>query len=238
MALGWRFVDVTRGKAGHYWRRKSTDPFEPMAVVLTSSGTYSIPSGATTLKAWAVGSGGGQSYAGGTAYKTWTSVSNDDSAISFTVGVGGQNGSAAGESTTLTFRGTTITGQGGNSAAGGGPGGSYSGGDGGANGGVGGYKDAFSFVFSSGAVGGNGTWDRTILRTPATDVSGLLDAVSLAGLKVTEDGGTDPAFGSGGGDDAENGVTKSPGIGGGGVVGNGGRGFRPGGSGAVVLYFT
>ena len=227
---------MTRGKAGHYWRRKSTDPFEPMAVVLTSSGTYSIPTGATTLKAWAVGGGGGQQYAGGTAYKTWTTLSNDDSAISFTVGAGGQNGSAAGESTTLTFRSNTITGQGGNSAAGGGPGGSYSGGDGGANGGAGGYQSGL--IFASGAVGGNASWDATILRMPGLDVSGIVAAVALAGLKTVEDGGAEPAFGSGGGDDVEGGVTKSPGIGGGGVVGNGGRGFRPGGSGAVVLYFT
>lgn len=239
---------MTRGKAGHYWRRVSTDPFEPVAVVLTSGGTYSVPSGASTLKGWAVGGGGGQQYAGGVAYKTWA-IPESPGSVTFSVGGGGSNGSARGVDTTMTFDGTTITGQGGTSPAGG-TGSGYSGGDGGANGGAGGYVGSGfvggDLVFVSGGVGGSGVssgtpstgWDRSILRMPAVDVSGLIAAVALAGLKTVEDGDASaPAFGSGAGDDLSV-TTKSAGIGGGGVVGNGGRGFFPGGSGAVVLYFT
>jgi|694.fasta_scaffold88706_2 hypothetical protein len=227
---------MTRGKAGHYWRRKSTDPFEPFAVVLTASGTYGLPSGATTMKAWAIG--GGSSGAGGCAYKSW-SILESDEAPTFTVGAGayGQNVSAG--STSLTFRGTTITGNGGNGYATF-AGGSFSGGDGGANGGSGSSGEYGSFPWqrrNGGAVGGNGTWTLSVLRMPATDVNGLFAAVSLAGLKTVEDGGAEPAFGSGGGT-AQTDGDKGPGIGGGDSFSPFGGRTSMGGSGAVVLYFT
>ncbi|NBW19291.1 MAG: fibronectin type III domain-containing protein [Caulobacteraceae bacterium] len=107
--------------------------FTPMAVLLTSGTSYTVPSGATSMKAWAVGGGGpGSAWmnsaagAGGCAYKTW-SVSA--STVSYVVG-------AAGINSTVTYSGTTITGNGAASIAGG-AGGSFSGGDGGAQGGSG-----------------------------------------------------------------------------------------------------
>lgn len=190
--------------------------FSATAVLLTSGTSYTVPSGAASVKAWAVGAGSSvsQSAAGGCAYKTWT-VSGGDS-ISYAVGAA--NAGANGSPSTVTIAGTTITGGGGTSGAGG----TYSGGDGGANGGRGGA--------GGGAVGGNGTVT-SCTRTPATDVSGLLAAVALAGGKASEDCGASAAFGSGGGDKYNS--TKGPGYGGG-----CGRNSTLRIGGAVVLYFT
>lgn len=198
--------------------------YTPTAVLLTSGTSYTVPSGATSMKAWAVGagaslSGGG---AGGTAYKTWT-VSGGAS-VAYVVGA--RNAGAAGGNSTVTYGGVTITGGGGQSSGSSGFG-TYSGGDGGANGGKG-WNDC------GGAVGGNYSGLTTVLsctRVPAADVSGLLAAVALAGGKRTEDCGTTAAFGSGGGDKYN--PTRGPGYGGG-----PGRNSSLGVSGAVVLYFT
>jgi hypothetical protein len=70
-------------------------------------------------------------------------------------------------------------------------------------------------------------------RYAATDVSGLLAAVALAGGKATEDCGSVAAFGSGAYNDKY--TNKVAGIGGGYV---GGWATSHGGGGAVVLYFT
>jgi hypothetical protein len=69
----------------------------------------------------------------------------------------------------------------------------------------------------------------------ATDVSGLLAAVALAGGKTTEDCGATAAFGSGGFATKYSGY-KSAGYGGGG--GKNGAAYVASGQGAVVLYFT
>jgi hypothetical protein len=81
-------------------------------------------------------------------------------------------------------------------------------------------------------VGGNGA-TQSCRRRVATDVSGLLAAVALAGGKVTEDCGTTAAFGSGG-TTGKYITAKNSGYGGGGdrqwgqtIMG-----------GAVVLYCT
>ena len=179
------------------------------------------------MKAWAVGGGGpggpwsnSAAGAGGCAFKTWA-VSG--ATVSYVVG-------AAGGNSTVTYSGTTITGNGCTSGLNL-TGGSFSGGDGGAQGGAGesfGDGDA-----SGGAVGGNGT-KQSCGRKVATDVSGLLAAVALAGGKATEDCGSTAAFGSG----SATGKYR-PGK----VAGYGGGGANPNygataGAGAVVLYLT
>lgn len=240
---------MTKGKAGHYWQR--TIPpvppeFTPYAVVLTGSGSYAMPSGATYVKVWAIGNGNRNGAAGGTAYKTWSSQEGSLS-VSYSAA------STIGGSSTAMCQDATITGYGpGFDTAGGG----YADGDGGANGGRGGYVSlAGATLFQvGGAVGGNGVtsgtpsaaWNSSIYRMPAADVSGLLAAVALAGVKAVEDGNEPAAFGSGCADrwiDGDEANTRiwTPGLGGGGrtISNAAGRGFtfiEPIG-GAVVLYF-
>jgi titin len=233
--------------------------FTPMAALLTSGTSYTVPSGATSMKAWAVGGGGnayaspnpGAAGAGGTAFKTW-SVSGG-SAVTYSAGAGAASYTGSltnGGNTTVTYAGTTITGNGGIAGNGStsnpservGAGGSFSGGDGGANGGAGTLPDGYTSA--GGAVGGN---SQPILmcagytehgRRPATNVSGLLEAVALAGGVATQVCGATSAFGSGGheaqknedGDDVQ--PKRNAGLGG------GGTGSTNGGGGAVVLYFT
>lgn len=209
--------------------------FTPMAVMLTSQTSYTVPTGATTMKAWAVGAGGNSYYyaslvagAGGCAYKTWTVSSGQ--LVTYACGaVSSANGT--GGSSTVTFGGVTITGSGGGRT---GTGGAYSGGDGGANGGSGvvfGGGLVAGYGSAGGAVGGNGT-RQSCGRFSATDVSGLLSAVALAGGKITEDCGTIAAFGSGAYNDKY--TTKNAGIGGGFATGFANANA---GGGAVVLYF-
>jgi hypothetical protein len=210
--------------------------YTPTAVLLTSGTSYTVPSGATSMKAWAVGAGGNSYYygslvagAGGCAYKTWT-VSNGQS-VTYTCGVV-NIAAGTGGSSTVTFDGATITGNGGGRT---GTGGGYSGGDGGANGGSGvlfGGGNVAGQGSAAGAVGGNGT-RQSCGRFIATDVSGLLSAVALAGGKATEDCGTIGAFGSGGYNDKF--TNKNAGLGGGFATG---YANAAAGGGAVVLYFT
>jgi hypothetical protein len=208
--------------------------FTPTALLLTSGTSYTVPTGASSMKAWAVGQGGnaGSSYtrtsgAGGTAYKTWSCSGGQT--VSYSVGA-----TSGGASTTVTFGGTTITGFGGGYAGSNNySGGTFSGGDGGANGGSGGL-----YIYKSGAVGGNTTVSCSN-RNAMTDISGLKAAVGLAGGKTTEDCGDTAAFGSGGGwTKGQSDTTwRAAGYGGGtGVNPRGASGVPP--SGAVVLYFT
>jgi hypothetical protein len=213
--------------------------FTATAVLLTSGTSYTVPTGASSMKAWAIGGGGGDNgswgySAGGCAYKTW-SVSSGQT-VTYAVGTAGATSAgsrtSAGGNSTVTFSGTTITGNGG----GGGSsrtGGSYSGGDGGAAGGsAAGY---FGSSVRGAAVGGNSATLASCGRRPATDVSGLLTAVALAGGKASEDCGSTAAFGSGGWADKYQ-ASKAAGYGGGG--GNNGSAFVASGPGAVVLYFS
>jgi hypothetical protein len=231
--------------------------FTPTAVLLISGTSYTVPVGATSMKAWAVGQGGCTDNgsagvqgsptwpaniqpggAGGCAYKTW--VVTGGSIVSYSVG---NTSYATGASSTVTYNGTTITGSGGYGMGGGvgGPiaGGSFSGGDGGANGGAGySYNKAVGsggtgFDWIGGSVGGNGTI-RACYRRQATDVSGLFAAVTLAGGSVTESCGATPAFGTGAYGDYKYGSYQRGGYGGGMVV----TGGSPAVPGAVVLYFT
>ena len=201
--------------------------FSPTAVILTSGTSYTVPSGAGSMKAWAVGAGGGEGgsvygNAGGVCYKTWT-VSGGQT-VSYSLG---------GSSTTVTFGGDTITATKGGGSGDGDAVGTYSGGDGGANGGKG-NSDGLSFPqCHGGAIGGNGSISSCNTRNP-TDVSGLFAAVALAGGTTSDSCSGATAFGVGG-----YGNTRPPGIGGGsGFDGNFDSGPRSGGSSAVVLYFT
>jgi hypothetical protein len=210
--------------------------FTASAVILTSGTSYTVPSGATSMKVWAVGPGGmdGSAYghAGAVCYKTW-SVSGGQS-ISYSLGANAtyESGAQRSGSTTVTFSGTTITAQGGGGNSGSSSPASFSGGDGGATGGLGGGSYA---NWSGGAVGGNGTLT-ACGRYQATDVSGLFAAVTLAGGTVSETCGATAAFGSGGYGAQTSGVLY--GIGGGGAWNQNNAASDNGGQGAVVIYFS
>jgi hypothetical protein len=207
-----------------------------MAVLLTSGTSYTVPSNATSMKAWAVGQGAYTSNiynrkglgAGGCAYKTW-SVTGGSSVI-YSVGHATTDNTYwnAGADTTVTYSGSTITGNGAPTSS---SGGSFSGGDGGANGGSGRVSGPFGNISYAGAVGGNGA-STPCGRTKMTDISGLLAALTLAGAKVSEDCGSAAAFGSGGWHDSKYYYHISSGY------GAATMGDSPIMSGAVVLYFT
>ena len=207
--------------------------FSSAAVLLTEGTSYTVPSGATGMRAWAVGpggqDGGARGHAGAVAYKTW-SVSGGQS-VAYSIGqrsVYSGSYSRSG-STTVTFGGVTITAEGGGGPNGPDAAATFSGGDGGANGGQGAYVNGRN---TGGAVGGNGTLAECG-RYPATDVYGLFAAVTLAGGNVVESCGATAAFGSGASEQAQ----SLAGIGGGGVWW-GNQAGDDGGPGAVVLYFT
>jgi len=214
--------------------------FSPLAVLLTYGTTYTVPVGATTMKAWAVGSGGvgnndtGIGFggnAGGCAYKTWTVTGGSSVAYTTNAIIGFDFFSS-----TVTYGETTIIGNGATLGSTNTPA-SFSGGDGGASGGL-----AAEIAYTNmcgGAVGGNGTPVEPCRRQPATDISGLFAALTLAGVSTTETCAASAAFGSGG-QDEKYGPTKTAGLGGGGVGNyqNWGLAGTPPGAGAVVLYFT
>jgi hypothetical protein len=231
-----------------------TASFTPTAVLLTSGTSYTVPSGATSMKAWAVGQGSArensawnQGGAGGCAYKTWSVTGGDT--ISYAVGkntaayrtiAGTTNKVADGGSSTVTYAGVTITGFGALASLSNSytrNGGSFSGGDGGADGG-GNLETRNDFWSTGSAVGGNSaSVFGACYRRPATDVSGLLAAVALAGGKATETCSAVPAFGSAPAYDLKYGTLS---IGGYGAAWNA---LWTGASltytsGAVVLYFT
>ena len=206
--------------------------FQPSAVLLTSGTSYTVPSGATSMKAWAVGAGGSQGAglgnAGAVAYKTWSVTPG--SSVAYSLGANSTYYSRS--NTTVTYGGVTISAQSGsgtdwnsNEAS------TFSGGDGGAGGGIHSYPG--NTGGSGGAVGGNNTLS-SCGRYTATDVSGLFAAVVLAGGSVTESCGATAAFGSGG---TVNSSLRA-GIGGGGAYFGGDQTTTVGGPSAVVLYFT
>ena len=195
--------------------------FSPSAVILTSGSSYTVPAGTTTMKAWAVGAGTDWK-AGGVAYKTWSA--SGGTTVSYSLTPWNYMDTPT-DPTTITYDGTTITAGNGYSST------PYSGGDGGAGGGEGFWNEG---RWIGGAVGGNSAGIASPCgRSKATDVSGLLAAVSLAGGKAVEDCGSTPAFGSGGAYDKYNSESYDPGIG-------GGTGYytQTPGAPAVVLYFT
>ena len=206
--------------------------FQPSAVLLTSGSSYTVPSGAGTMKAWVIGAGGSQGAAlgnaGAVAYRTWSVTPGASVAYS----LGANSSYYSRSNTTLTYNGTTISAQSGSGSDwNGSEVATFSGGDGGAGGGLHGYPSGSGG--SGGAIGGN-SGPASCGRYTATDVSGLFAAVVLAGGSVTESCGSTAAFGSGG---TVNNSLRA-GIGGGGAYFGGDQSTTGGGSSAVVLYFT
>jgi hypothetical protein len=204
--------------------------FQPSAVLLTSGTSYTVPAGAASMKAWAVGAGGSQGAglgnAGAVAYKTWSVTPG--SSVAYSLGANSTYYSRS--NTTVTYGGVTISAQSGSGSDWNGTEAStFSGGDGGAAGGLHGYPSGSGG--SGGAIGGN-SGPAACGRYTATDVSGLFAAVVLAGGSVTESCGATAAFGSG----ATVNATLSAGIGGGGAFW-GDQSSTGGGPSAVVLYF-
>jgi hypothetical protein len=194
-----------------------------MAVVLTSGtyASYTVPAGASTVKAWAVGYG--FRGAGGTAYKTW-SVSGGDT-ISYTVGSRTGNG----YDTSVTYSSVTIIGEGcdGNTGT------SYSGGDGGVNGGN--YSvvtQSGTTLLRGGAIGGNAAATGCPRLKSNDSISGLFTALVLAGQSISDCG--DGVLGYGGFTSSPVGTRNIAGRGAGGWNGTNNNGV----GGAVVLYFT
>jgi hypothetical protein len=238
----------------------------PFAILLSPGITsFTVPSGYTSMKAWAVGGGGSNGStnyggAGGCAYKTWSVTGG--STVTMSVGAGGPKWGAntsvsgAGGNTTVTYGGVTITGQGGTQGGGGASGnnyagGSFSGGDGGAAGGSGsGSIYTGNGDYYGGAVGGNasaiagtGVDNSSSVgncrRRVMTDISGLKAAVALAGFSTTETCNALGAFGSGSAGNKYGSV--GAGYGGGGALDNTIGNWstaQAGGAGAVVLYFS
>jgi hypothetical protein len=205
--------------------------FQPSAVLLTTGTSYTVPSGATSMKAWAVGAGGSQGAglgnAGAVAYKTWSVTPG--SSVAYSLGANSTYFSRS--NTTVTYGGTTISAQSGSGSDwNGSEASTFSGGDGGAGGGIHGYPSGTGG--SGGAIGGN-SGPAACGRYTATDVSGLFAAVVLAGGSVTESCGETAAFGSGGTVNA----SLRAGIGGGGAFFGGDQTTTVGGPSAVVLYF-
>jgi hypothetical protein len=174
------------------------------------------------MKAWVVGAGTDYR-AGGVAYRSWSA--SGGTTVSYTLGSWDSQNMQVDRST-LTYDGTEISAGNGNDNV------PFSGGDGGAEGGFW-ASAAGSGDYYGGAIGGNAAGQAACGRTIATDVSGLLAAVALAGGKVTEDCGEAAAFGSGGYLDYYGSYPKSAGIGGGLAYYASG-----GGESAVVLLFT
>lgn len=224
-----------------------------MAVMLTSGTSYTIPTGATTMKAWVVGSGGsGYTWAsaGHTAYKTWSVSGGQTVAYSIPASPPTSFGGYLAGHTTLTFGGTTVRGLPGGDGVprylaaitdinDGGYSGDvtwlqFSGGDGlvwgGAN--KSSTGDCGSgYASNGGAVGGNSLSPAGNRRYVMTDISGLKAALTLAGQKVTDNGVSPAPFGAGDRD------TKFCGTYSGNGFGNGVTGGVAG-KGAIILYFT
>lgn len=229
------------------------------SVVLTSGASYTVPSGVTQVKVWAIGAGGGGGGAGGAgggggaggvAYKTWTVSSGNT--ITYSIGNGGAGGFGSGQSgatggnTTVTISGVTITGNGGGGGRGDNAtasvGGSFSGGDGGAAGGgtVGISGDRGGSAGA--AIGGvNGTVppDTAFGGTGANsaDVSALFTTLAAVGGYPTVSGGAG-SDSSRIGDQINHGSAATGfGCGGGGAGwwgGNGGAGRYGGGGGGAA----
>jgi hypothetical protein len=253
-ALAVGTTPVTKLYLGTVEVWSATPPaIEPTAVLLTSGTSYTVPTGATSVKAWAIGSGGrgeigragalsgfvyGQSAgnSGAVAYKTWSITGGS---ISYSVGAAVSSGTASGNATTITYSGVTIVANGGTHDMGttsSSPrfpnnyvGATFSGGDGGA---IGGRAEGDS----AGALAGGGPLTNCA-RKPALDVDGLFAALALAGVSTSETCGASAAFGSGAAGGKYT-ATQTAGLGGGGITQDNYTDGTPSGAGAVVLLFS
>jgi hypothetical protein len=141
--------------------------FTPVAFVITSGTSRSVPTGATSMKAWVIGGGGGGNYEpdcggysdggyGGESVRTY--VVTGGTTVTYSVGAAGVIGNAstapyatAGGTTTLTYNGVTITATGGN------------GGD------------------TTTGTGSGGNFNRSFLAGGVLDFQGRVAAVTLSG---------------------------------------------------------
>jgi hypothetical protein len=191
-----------------------TGAFTPVAYVRSTGSSFTVPTGATSMKVWVIGSGGGGGYGdtcdsgddggyGGLGVKTFNVTGGGS--VSYSLGSGGSGSiyggaaSATGGSTTATYGGVTVT-------ATGGKGGDY-------------IKYSTDGSWAAGAgTGVGGDFNTGMIRDaygyyPA-DYQGLLAAISLSGGSI--------------------GVAGLGGLAGSSSPSNG----YPGEAGAVVLYFT
>lgn len=250
---------------GHLGFKVRVKVFTPFAVILTTNGssqTYTVPSGAVSMTAWAVGaggSGGGPCGAGGTVWSSYSVTAGQ--AITYnsnlaetpfpaapSLSIAGHSAVTVAGATMKAFPGrrtsqsfssaqstygVDISGYGWGTATGGTA----------SNGG-----EAYSAYLGAVYGGAIGAADRSngyfvTNRTPAgSAVANLKNAVALAGGKVTEDDAPlSPAFGSGG-------YYSSASYGYGGSSeclepseyggGSSGCGANTSGVGCVVLYFS
>jgi len=147
-----------------------TVAFTASAFVITSGTSRTVPTGATSMKAWVIGGGGGGGYDsgscgvggdgayGGEAYKLYTVVGG--ATITYTVGAAGTQGDnylvvppfpTNGGTTTLTYGGVTIT----------------------ATGGAGGE--------TTDGTGSGGDFNRSFNAAGVLDFQGRVSAVTLSG---------------------------------------------------------
>jgi len=148
--------------------------FTPVAYVVTSGTSRSVPTGATSMKAWVIGGGSGGTYDtsgclgaddgayGGEAVKTYSVTGG--ATVTYVVGAAGVQGdgsSTAGGNTTLTYGGVTITG----------------------NGATGNYVPPLYTVAANG-VGSGGDFNRTFYAGGVLDFQGRVAAVTLSGSSL------------------------------------------------------
>jgi hypothetical protein len=84
-----------------------TTSFTPIAVLLTSGTSYTVPNGATTMKAWGIG--GARYSSGAVVYKTWAVTGG--TTVAYSCGRKGTWLNGGQTDTTITYSGTTITAQ-------------------------------------------------------------------------------------------------------------------------------
>jgi len=149
--------------------------FTPVAFVITTGTSRSVPTGATSMKAWVIGGGSGgtydisacqgtdDGYYGGEAVKTYSVTGG--ATVTYVVGAAGLQGdgsSTSGGNTTLTYSGVTITGAGG----------------------IGNYVLGGNGLGNNG-VGSGGDFNRTFYASGTLDFQGRVAAITLSGSSLT-----------------------------------------------------
>jgi hypothetical protein len=145
--------------------------FTPVAFVVTTGTSRSVPTGATSMKAWVIGGGGGGAYDssgcegnsdgfyGGESVKTYSVTGG--ATVTYVVGAAGvggvTDGATQGGTTTLTYGGVTIT------ATGGGTG----------------------WIGLADGTGSGGDFNRTFNAAGVLDFQGRVAAVTLSGSGLT-----------------------------------------------------
>jgi hypothetical protein len=146
--------------------------FTPVAFVVTSGTNRTVPTGATNMKAWVIGGGGGgqednigcstesDGGYGGESVRTYTVTGG--STVTYSIGTAGIGANlpsvpTAGGNTTLTYGGVTIT----------------------ATGGTGGLSGG-----TVDGIGSGGDFNRSFYATGVLDFQGRVAAVTLSGSSL------------------------------------------------------